>query len=171
MKQNRTIRFFILCRKIAVRWVGWEVARVCMRKRVRARARNSKYKDGEKMATLCNTAGFYPKVKGKKRKMAEMLASPEFDGNISKLCDEIGVARSTFYRWYEDADFVRYVEWLIERYSDSELANAWRALIKKANSGNVEALKLYFELKGKYKKEIAIDGGVVFISGEDEIPD
>ena len=62
------------------------------------------------MATLCNTNGFYPKVKGKKRKMAEKLASPDFDGNISKLCGEMGVARSTFYRWYEDADFVRYVD-------------------------------------------------------------
>lgn len=150
-----------------MRRVGWEVAR----ERVCARARDSKYKDGEKMATLCNTKGFYPKVKGKKRKMAEMLANPEFDGNISKLCDEIGVARSTFYRWLDESDFKGYLDYLVEKYSDSELANAWRALIKKANSGNVEALKLYFELKGKYKKEIAIDGGVVFISGEDDIPD
>ena len=123
------------------------------------------------MATLCNTNGYYPKVKGKKRKIAEKLASPDFDGNISALCNEMGVARSTLYRWYDDSEFVGYVEWLINKYSDSELPNAWRALIKKANGGNVEALKLYFELKGKYKKEIAIDGGVVFISGEDDIPD
>ena len=123
------------------------------------------------MATLCNTNGFYPKIEGKKRKMAEMLANPEFDGNISKLCNEMGVARSTLYRWYDDSDFTSYVEWLIEKYTDSELANVWRALIKKANSGNVEALKLYFELKGKYKKEISVEGGVVFISGEDDIPD
>ena len=123
------------------------------------------------MATLCNTNGFYPKIKGKKRKMAEMLANPEFDGNISKLCIEMGVARSTLYRWYDDSDFMSYVEWLIEKYTDSELANAWRALVKKANTGNVEALKLFFELKGKYKKEISVEGGVVFISGEDDIPD
>ena len=123
------------------------------------------------MATLCNTNGFYPKVKGKKRKMAEMLANPEFDGNISKLCDEIGVARSTFYRWLDESDFKGYLEYLVDKYSDSELPNAWRALIKKANCGNVEALKLFFELKGKYKKEISVDGGVVFISGEDDIPD
>ena len=123
------------------------------------------------MATLCNTNGFYPKIKGKKRKMAEMLANPEFDGNISKLCNEMGVARSTLYRWYDDSDFMSYVEWLIEKYTDSELANAWRALVKKANTGNVEALKLFFELKGKYKKEISVEGGVVFISGEDDIPD
>lgn len=123
------------------------------------------------MATLCNTNGFYPKVKGKKRKMAEILANPEFDGNISKLCDEIGVARSTFYRWLDESDFKGYLEYLVDKYSDSELPNAWRALIKKANGGNVEALKLFFELKGKYKKEISVDGGVVFISGEDDIPD
>ena len=123
------------------------------------------------VATVCDTKGYYPKVKGKKRQIAEKLANPEFDGNISALCKEMCVARSTLYRWYDDANFVGYVEWLISRYSDSELPNAWRALIKKASTGNVEALKLYFELKGKYKQEIAIDGGVVFISGEDDIPD
>ena len=141
------------------------------RRRVRARAQDSKYKGGEKMATLRNTSGYYPKVKGKKRKIAEKLASPDFDGNITKLCDEEGVARSTLYRWYAESEFMGYVEWLIGKYTDSELANAWRALVKKANTGNVEALKLFFELKGKYKQEIAIDGGVVFISGEDDIPD
>ena len=35
------------------------------------------------------------------KKCAEMLISNEFDGNISKLCDELGIARSTFYRWYD----------------------------------------------------------------------
>lgn len=110
------------------------------------------------MATLCNTSGYYPTVKGKKRKIAEKLTNPEFDGNITRLCDEMGVARSTLYRWYNDSDFMGYVEWLIEKYTDSELANAWRALVRKANTGNVEALKLFFELKGKYKQEISVDG-------------
>lgn len=121
------------------------------------------------LATLCNTFGGYPRVTGKRRKLADELASPDFDGNISRLCERHGVARSTLYRWLGETDFKNYVDFLIEKYTDSELTNAWRALVKKANSGNVEALKLFFELKGRYKQQIAIDSGVVIISGENEL--
>lgn len=41
----------------------------------------------------------------KMRKCAETITSPDFDGNISKMCYEIGIARSTFYRWYDKKEF------------------------------------------------------------------
>ena len=118
-----------------------------------------------------HTKGFYPNVKGKKRKMAELLVNPDCKMTVTEMCKHLKVSRSSFYVWQQEADFKGYIEFLIENFTDSELPNAWRALVKKANSGNIEALKLFFELKGKYKQEIAIDGGVVFISGEDEILD
>lgn len=121
------------------------------------------------MATICNNKGFCPKVKGKKREIAEKLASPEFNGNISELCREYSVARSTLYRWFDDSNFTGYLDFLVEKYTDSELANAWKALVKKANSGNVEALKLFFEMKGKYKQTVNLNQGVVFITGEDKL--
>ena len=109
------------------------------------------------MATKCNNEGSYPKLTGKKRKAAEMLTNPDFDGNISKLCnEELKIARSTFYRWFDDMDFVGYVEYLIEKYTDSELANVWKALTNKAKSGSTDAIKLYFELRGKYKKNTSV---------------
>lgn len=123
------------------------------------------------MATKSNNDGYYPKVTGKRRKAAERLVDPEFDGNISALCKEIGVARSTFYRWMDDADFKGYLDYLITKYTDSELANVWRATIKSAVEGNPSSQKLFFELKGKYKQQVEVGGGVVFISGEDDIPE
>ena len=121
------------------------------------------------MATKRDTKGIYPAVKGKKRNFAEQLASPEFDGNISGLCDEMDIARSTYYRWCDDADFNGYVNYLIEKYTDSELANVWRSLISKAKGGSVEAIRLYFEMKGKYKQKVSLEGGVVFIAGDEDI--
>jgi len=121
------------------------------------------------MATEWDTKGIYPAVKGKKRKFAEQLASPEFDGNISGLCAEMNIARSTYYRWCDDADFNGYVNYLIEKYTDSELANVWRSLIFKAKCGSVEAIRLYFEMKGKYKQKVSLEGGVVFIAGDEDI--
>lgn len=88
---------------------------------------------------------------GKKLKMARMLADPEQRGSIKELCAEVGVARTTFYDWIGDDDFRGYVDGLIEKYTDSELARVWKALMKLVDQGNIQAIKLYFELKGKYK--------------------
>lgn len=116
-------------------------------------------------------SGYYPKVKGKKRKMAELLVNPECDLTVAQMCEQVGVSRTAFYNWQKEADFNGYVNYLIDSYTDSELANIWRALIGKAKAGSAEAIKLYFELKGKYKQQVDLNTGVVFISGEDEIPE
>ena len=122
------------------------------------------------MATKCNNSGIYASVRGKRRKAAEMLVNPEFDGNITRLCSQLSVARSTLYRWFDESDFNGYINWLIERYTDSELANVWRSLIKKATQGgDVQAQKLYFELKEKYKQKLEIEGNAVIFLGENEI--
>ena len=108
-------------------------------------------------------------VSGKMRKCAEMLTSPEFDGNISKLCEKIGIARSTFYRWYDKEEFKEYIKFLIDRYTESELFNVWKAIIETAKKGNPQALKLFFELKNLHKTNAGENGGVVIISGEEKI--
>lgn len=115
-----------------------------------------------------NNRGFFPAVRGKKRKLAEEITSPEFDGNISALCKKMKISRQTYYRWLVEADFKDYCEWLISRYTDSELANMWRNVIKAGNKGDVTAMKLYFELTGRFKQQIDISGGVTII---DDIKD
>lgn len=105
----------------------------------------------------------------KMRKCAEKITSPDFDGNISKMCDEIGIARSTFYRWYDKSEFKEYIKVLVDRYAESELFNVWKAIIETAKKGNPQALKLFFELKSLKNKNADNSAGVVFISGEEKI--
>lgn len=90
---------------------------------------------------------------GKRRKAAEMLANPEFRGTITELCNTIGVPRRTLYNWLGDDAFRSEVDGLIERYTDSELSRVWKSLMRLIDKGNLNAIKLYFELKGKYKAE------------------
>lgn len=99
----------------------------------------------------------------KQRKVAEMLVDPGFTGTITQLCDQLSVPRRTFYRWRDDPIFCSYVDSLIDKYSDSELASVWKALIRKCLEGNVQALRLYFELKGKFGQAGQSDGGVQII--------
>ncbi len=105
------------------------------------------------------------------RKMAEMLADPESEHRtISEICEAVGIDRSTYYKhWRNSEKFRNYVDELIGKYTDSELASVWRVLIDKCLEGNVNAIKLFFELKGKYKQQVQLDGGVVFITGEDKL--
>lgn len=107
-------------------------------------------------------------ISAKMKKCAEKLISSEFDGNISRLCDELGIARSTFYRWYDKKEFKQYINFLIDRYTETELFEIWKAIIETAKKGSPQALKLFFDLKHLQNKNID-SGGVVFISGEDKI--
>ena len=108
------------------------------------------------MATKSNKI----KYSGKRAKMAEMLTNPDFTGTVTELCETVGVARSTFYKWMDDKDYLNYVESLIDKYADSELSTVWKALIKKCKAGDVQAIKLYFELKGKYLNKVEVSGSI-----------
>lgn len=107
-------------------------------------------------------------ISAKMKKCAERLISADFDGNISKLCDELGISRSTFYRWYDKNEFKQYVNYLIDKYTESELFEIWKAIIETAKKGSPQALKLFFDLKTLHNKSESANG-VVFISGEDQI--
>lgn len=121
------------------------------------------------MATKLNRSSIYKQLKPKQRRAAEMLVDPEFNDSITKLCETLNIARSTFYRWQDDTNFNGYLNWLIDHYTDAELANVWKATIRSAISGDAKAQKLYFELKGKYKQNIDINADAVVIL--DDIPD
>ncbi len=107
-------------------------------------------------------------ISPKMKKCAEKIISSEFDGNISKLCDELNIARSTFYRWYDKKEFRQYINFLIDRYTETELFEIWKAIIETAKKGSPQALKLFFDLKNLQNRNVN-SGGVVFISGEDKI--
>lgn len=100
-------------------------------------------------------------LKPKQKKVAEMLANPHCGMNDSEIILACDVPRTTFYRWLrEDEAFTAYVNSLVEKYTDAELAAVWKALIARCKMGDVQAIKLYFELKGRYNKSITISGGV-----------
>ena len=107
-------------------------------------------------------------VTGKKLQAAQLLASPDFTGTITELLKQLNIGRTTFYRWMDDPEYIQYINSLIDKYTDSELSTVWKALIEQCKSGNTQAIKLYFELKGKYKQALDISGDVkvIFEGGE-----
>ena len=112
------------------------------------------------MTTKSNKLGLKPK----QIKLANRLADPGFTGTVTQLCDEIGVARSTFYDWMGQEPFREYLTDLINRYADSELASVWKALIRRCVVGDVQAIKLYFDVRSRSVAE-AVGRDIDDVSG------
>lgn len=83
----------------------------------------------------------------KQRKAAELLADPEWRGTITELCLQVGVDRTTYYKWIAKPKFNEYVSTLIDRYMSGEYSRAWKALMRKIDCGDTKAIRLFFELQ------------------------
>lgn len=87
-------------------------------------------------------------LKPKQRKLAEALVNPECDKTVTEICAELKIPRRTYYNWLDNDDFKEYMRYLIDKYAESELAGVWRSLIAATSDKNVNAIKLYFEMRG-----------------------
>jgi len=115
--------------------------------------------------------GMYPNLKSKQRKVAEALVDPDDERTVSQLCKDFSISRTTFYNWQHDSEFMGYVECLVDHYTTSIIPKAWKQIGKKVDEGNMEAIRMLLEVKGKLQKEAAVNNNnVVIFTGEDEIP-
>lgn len=84
--------------------------------------------------------------------IAKILADPTETGTIKDICEREQLPRRTFYNWMGKKEFIDFINSLIDKYTDAELAGVWKALSLKARKGDIQAIKLFFEMKGKYKE-------------------
>lgn len=122
------------------------------------------------MTEVNKNTGMYPSVKGKKRKVAEAVVDPDDERTITELCKDFKISRTTFYNWQRDSDFMGYVNYLIESFTTSIIPKAWKQISKKIDKGDMEAIKMLLEVKGKLQKDTSINNNVVVFTGENDIP-
>ena len=106
-----------------------------------------------------------------KEKAAEMVANPEITTN-KEIWQSLDISKSTFYRWKDEQEFIDMVNEKVDKYTDQALPDVWESLIEQATNGSVQAQKLYFEMKDKYRdrKEISgPDGGAIEINAKEEL--
>lgn len=84
-----------------------------------------------------------------------MVANPEITTN-KEVYETLDISEATFYRWKNEQEFIDMVNNKIDKYTDQALPDVWDALIKQAKEGNTNAIKLYFELKNKYKQRVEL---------------
>ena len=108
-------------------------------------------------------------INPKQKKLAQKLLSQEFDGDFERLCSEVGIGMTVLYKWLGEVPFRKYLENLVEKRTYGEISVVWKALIDQCIKGNVTAIKLYFELKGKYKNDTNV-AALGLIQILDDIP-
>jgi len=79
--------------------------------------------------------------------MAQLLLNPEDRRTKTDKMKEVGVPQRTFYKWMKDKRFINYINSQITQYTDGELSEVWKALINQCKRGNIQAMKLFFEMK------------------------
>lgn len=107
----------------------------------------------------------------RKVKLAELLADPEDKRSKKAKIEEAGVTRKTAYAWFKDPEYISYIESLVDTYTDAHLADVWRSLTKQCIRGDVSAMKLFFELKGRYRQKVehtGKDGGPIEVTSPRE---
>ena len=106
------------------------------------------------------------KLSKRKMQIAENLVS-QSELSLKERCRKAGLGIAEICRLLEDDAFTAYLHRLIEGYSEGSLASVWDALIEKCRSGDMRAIKLYFDLKGVTKG--SQEGSAVVITGADEL--
>jgi len=79
--------------------------------------------------------------------IAELLLNPEDRRTKKDKIASIGLPERTFYKWMKDPRFIDYLNSRIEEYTNTELYEVWKALIMQCKRGNIQAIKLFFEMK------------------------
>ena len=78
--------------------------------------------------------------------------------SITEIADKAGVARKTIYTWLDDEKFNEVLNEKIDKFVNSQTAGVWKSLIANAIDGDTRAIKLFFEMQGKYKDRKEITG-------------
>lgn len=98
------------------------------------------------------------RLQPRQRRLAAALAALPPGGEVGGLLAEMGVRESVYRGWLRDEAFVREVERAAEAGADAALPRVWQALVAKCENGDTAAIKLYFELKGRYRQSVDVRG-------------
>jgi hypothetical protein len=82
--------------------------------------------------------------------MAEMLADPADRRTKGEKIKDAGLTERNFYRWMKDERYINYINNIVDKYTNSDLPDVWKALMRKCKMGDTTAIKLLFDIKGMF---------------------
>ena len=88
----------------------------------------------------------YRTISAKKRKFIELLNKKEIDNlGIKDIINELGISRSTYYRWLEDKKLRKRIREETNNELQVNLHEVHRTLLRKALQGDIRAIQMYLK--------------------------
>ena len=93
------------------------------------------------------------------RKQADVAYAMVRGGKqISEILSEHGVSEEEFTEWVREGSFSEYAAALASGFAKADAPYIWNALICSAKEGNIQAMRLYFDIWHK-KQTATVKGG------------
>jgi AcrR family transcriptional regulator len=112
------------------------------------RERNRSEKATQRSATKANAAR---EASAGRERLMETLLNPEYRMmSVTAICRKAGIDRSTYYRAFENKDFVERYKARSKELVTHVLGPVVNALADQAKMGNTGAIKMVLEMAGLY---------------------
>ena len=96
----------------------------------------------------------------KQAKLLEAAITPDVGRTITAICEEAGVSRVSFWRWYKkDKDFREAWNGIWREAIDRHMPSVVAWQVKKATDGDTQAARLISDLSGKMIKQVDVTSG------------
>ena len=99
------------------------------------------------------------KPKAEQIKFAEIYLDYRQKLSFEKIAEEIGVDRTTIWHWFQKIDFLEWINGQTNYMQKTALVPVLKSLIRKAEVGDVQAIKLYLEKMGEFTERLKVEVG------------
>ena len=88
----------------------------------------------------------------KQKRFFEILKNTGVEAGITELCGMAGINMAEFYDWLKDDMFRAEFGRCIEIFCAAETGVIWGALMEQCRKGNIQAIKLFFDMQSKNRQ-------------------
>lgn len=93
------------------------------------------------------------KLKKQAAEFIRLMADPGESPTDSKLAKQVGVSVSTIRNWKKNPSLIQQIEDEVKSITEPRMPEVWESLLEKAVSGDVQAAKLIFQLRGELDRK------------------
>ncbi|MBA7570710.1 hypothetical protein ES708_12463 [subsurface metagenome] len=91
-------------------------------------------------------------------KFAEIWLDYAKKQTLEDIAKKIGIAYSTIWRWFQNNDFVIWINSKKNELLNKSLISRYKTAIRKAEAGDFQFAKLLFEMQGEYIPQQKVEG-------------
>lgn len=109
------------------------------------------------MSAVEQNLTFQPKTE--QIKFAEIYLDYRQKLTFEQIAEKIGCSRTTIWNWFQNPDFLEWINEQATYMQKTALVPILKSLIRKAEVGDVQAIKLYLEKMGEFSEKLKIEVG------------